>query len=78
MKPTDIWGYNRKKEGRKEKKKKGRERKRQRERESKRKEGGGKEGGEREGRPALQSAHLKPLGPSHQWKMNSLTLVTPL
>ena len=82
MRSTDIWDCNRNKEGKKGKKK-GRERERQREREREKKEKnrrkeGGKEGGEREGRPSLQSAHLKPLHPSHQWKMNSPTLVAPL
>ena len=52
MKPTDIWGYNRKKEGRKEKKKKGRERKRQRERERKQKKGRRRQGRRGERRQA--------------------------
>lgn len=79
MRSTDIWDCNRKKEGRKGKKIEEKERGREREKkERNRRTEGGKEGGEREGRPSLQSALLKPVHPSHHWKMNSPTLVAPL
>lgn len=79
MRSTDIWDCNRKKEGRKGKRKKRkREAEREKKKERNRRTEGGKEGGEREGKPSLQSALLKPVHPSHQWKMNSPTLVAPL